>query len=214
MNQQTTSRPTEIPRELDRWNWGAFLLNWIWGLGNHTFVALLALIPGVGFVMMVVLGLRGSRWAWKNGAWRDAEHFRRTQRAWGIAGAIVWLVVIGLVGALIFSLPAIMKNSDAYRITMETLRADQRVTEALGTEIESDFWINGSINVDAGGSGQARLSIPLTGDKGYGTAYSQGVRRGGIWDMRLIYVVVDGASEPIVLENEDSVEIPGVPLNL
>ena len=23
---------TEIPAEIDRWNWGAFLLNWIWGV--------------------------------------------------------------------------------------------------------------------------------------------------------------------------------------
>lgn len=30
-----------VPAEIDRWNWGAFLLNWIWGIGNHTFIALL-----------------------------------------------------------------------------------------------------------------------------------------------------------------------------
>lgn len=30
-----------VPPELDRWNWGAFLLNWIWGIGNNTFIALL-----------------------------------------------------------------------------------------------------------------------------------------------------------------------------
>jgi hypothetical protein len=25
---------TQVPAEIDRWNWGALLLNWIWGLGN------------------------------------------------------------------------------------------------------------------------------------------------------------------------------------
>jgi hypothetical protein len=24
--------PTVVPAEIDRWNWGAFLLNWIWGV--------------------------------------------------------------------------------------------------------------------------------------------------------------------------------------
>ncbi len=24
----------EVPAEIDRWNWGAFLLNWIWGIGR------------------------------------------------------------------------------------------------------------------------------------------------------------------------------------
>ncbi len=71
---------TEIPPELDRWNWGAFLLNWIWGIGNNTFVALLTLVPGIGFIMMFVLGAKGSRWAWRNGRWDSIEHFRRVQR--------------------------------------------------------------------------------------------------------------------------------------
>ena len=54
--------PKTIPAEIDRWNWGAFLLNWIWGIGNNTYIALLALIPGVSFIMLFVLGAKGSAW--------------------------------------------------------------------------------------------------------------------------------------------------------
>ncbi|BAV45927.1 hypothetical protein MesoLj113a_40100 [Mesorhizobium sp. 113-1-2] len=64
---QPLNQPAEIPAELDRWNWGAFFLNWIWGIGNSTFIALLALIPVVNLIMIFVLGARGSRWAWQNG---------------------------------------------------------------------------------------------------------------------------------------------------
>ena len=104
MAEKALNGPAEIPRELDRWNWGAFFLNWIWGIGNSTWIALLTFVPVVGFVMMFVLGARGSRWAWRNRAWRDAEHFRKTQRAWAIAGLAVWLAVIGrAVAALIRS---------------------------------------------------------------------------------------------------------------
>ena len=42
--------PKAIPAEIKRWNWGAFLLNWIWGIGNQTYIALLALVPGFGFI--------------------------------------------------------------------------------------------------------------------------------------------------------------------
>lgn len=28
-----------IPPEIRGWSWGAFLLNWIWGIGNSVFVA-------------------------------------------------------------------------------------------------------------------------------------------------------------------------------
>ena len=37
----------QVPAEIDRWNWGAFLLNWIWGIGNDSFIALLSRI-GLG----------------------------------------------------------------------------------------------------------------------------------------------------------------------
>ncbi len=55
-----TLDPKVIPPEIRRWNWGAFLLNWIWGIGNQTYIALLALIPGVNLVMLFVLGAKGS----------------------------------------------------------------------------------------------------------------------------------------------------------
>lgn len=57
---QPLNQPAEIPAELDRWNWGAFFLNWIWGIGNSTFIALLALIPLVNIVMIIVLGARAA----------------------------------------------------------------------------------------------------------------------------------------------------------
>jgi len=35
-DQSLPHSPAEVPDEIDRWNWGAFLLNWIWGIGNNT----------------------------------------------------------------------------------------------------------------------------------------------------------------------------------
>ncbi len=119
MASQPLNDPAEIPRELDRWNWGAFFLNWIWGIGNSTLIALLALIPGINFIMMIVLGLRGSRWAWRNRYWRDAEHFRKTQRRWAIAGLAIWIIVIGGVAGLFASIVPMMKRSEAYQMSME-----------------------------------------------------------------------------------------------
>ena len=78
--------PQDIPPELDRWNWGAFLLNWIWGVGNNTYIALLTFVPFVGIVMPFVLGAKGSRWAWRNGRWDNVEHFERTPAPVGDLG--------------------------------------------------------------------------------------------------------------------------------
>lgn len=208
------NEPAEIPRELDHWNWGAFFLNWIWGIGNSTWIALLTFVPVLGFVMMFVLGARGSRWAWRNRAWRDAEHFRRTQRAWAIAGLAIWLAVFGTIGGLIFSIPRVLTNSEAYAMTMAAVRADEKVRAALGEDIATGFWTGGSINIEGGGSGRASLSIPLKGSKGNGTATSRAVRVAGKWDLRLVVVAIEGEDTPIVLVNKDRIEIPGAPLDL
>jgi hypothetical protein len=92
--------PKVVPAEVDRWNWGAFLLNWIWGVGNNTFIALLTLVPLVGIVMVFVLGAKGSRWAWRNGRWDSVEHFKRVQRQWAIWGIVIWLGAIILFGGI------------------------------------------------------------------------------------------------------------------
>ncbi len=214
MAMQPLNQPAAIPPELDRWNWGAFLLNWIWGIGNSTFVALLALIPIVNIVMIIVLGARGSRWAWQNRTWRDAEHFRRTQRNWAIAGLIVWVVSIGGCAATVGSLPYILKGSDAYHMTMDAVRADERVKAAIGDDLSDNFWVGGHLNVNANGAGDAEFSIPVHGAKGKGTVYSRVVRTAGQWSMRLLVVRVDGVDAPIVLKNEDHVPIPNAAIGI
>ena len=83
-----------IPAEISGWNWGAFFLNWIWGVGNSTYFALLALVPYVGVVMIFVLGAKGSTWAWRNHRWDSVEHFKRVQRKWAWWGLGVFCIEV------------------------------------------------------------------------------------------------------------------------
>lgn len=96
------------PPEVTGWSWGAFLLNWIWAIGNRTWIGLLALVPYVGVIMCIVLGVKGREWAWQNKRWDSIEHFNRVQRRWGAWGA--GLLVIPVVG--IFAAVAIPAYSD------------------------------------------------------------------------------------------------------
>ncbi len=92
-----------VPYEIKGWNWGAFLLGWIWGIGNHVWIALLSAIPYVGWVMEIVLGLKGNEWAWRNKKWDSVEHFKRTQRTWtkwGV-GLVILPAVVGILAAVI-----------------------------------------------------------------------------------------------------------------
>lgn len=88
------------PAATGRWNWGAFLMTWIWGLGNGTYIALLALLPVVNIVMAVILGIKGGRWAWKNRRWENVEQFTRVQALWTafgfglLAGCVLVLAIV------------------------------------------------------------------------------------------------------------------------
>lgn len=199
MTNEALNDPAEIPPELDRWNWGAFFLNWIWGIGNSTWIALIALIPFVNLVMMIVLGFRGSRWAWRNRTWRSPDQFRRTQRAWGIAGLIVWIVVLGGFGTMFYTMPGILKNTDAYAQTMKAVQSDPQVVSALGPNIQDGFWVFGQVTVDGNGGGAASYNIPIHGEKGSGRAMVQATREGNRWTIRQLVVTVDGRQTPIVL---------------
>ena len=107
---------SDVPDEIKGWNWGAFFLGWIWGIGNKVWIALLTLLLLVSFIpityimfdviempygtegptlilygsfyfiVSIVLGIKGNEWAWTNKKWDSIEHFKRTQRTWGMVG--------------------------------------------------------------------------------------------------------------------------------
>ncbi|WP_244734048.1 cytochrome c oxidase assembly factor Coa1 family protein [Mesorhizobium sp. 113-1-2] len=147
-------------------------------------------------------------------AWRDAEQFRKTQRNWAIAGLVVWVVGIGGCAASVGSVPYILKGSDAYHMTMDAIRADTRVKAAIGDDMTDNFWVGGSLNVNANGAGDAQFGIPVHGAKGKGTVFSHLVRNAGTWSIRLLVVRVDGVDAPIVLTNEDHVPIPNAAIGI
>ena len=97
-----------VPDGIKGWHWGAFLFNWIWAIGNKTWIGLLAFIPYVGFIMAIILGIKGREWAWRNKEWESEAHFHRVQKKWtqwGV-GIIIFFVVAGILAAIIIPMVA------------------------------------------------------------------------------------------------------------
>lgn len=92
-----------IPAGVKGWSWGAFMLSWIWAIGNRTWIGLLALVPLLGLFVSIWLGIKGREMAWKNKRWDNVEHFRRVQRAWSYWG--LGLLVFKLVVCLAVAVP-------------------------------------------------------------------------------------------------------------
>lgn len=91
-----------VPDQIRGFNWGAFLMNWIWTLGNAScgmavLSFVLSAIPVVNLGWAIYLGLHGNEIAWRSKPWQSVEHFKATQRKWTIAGVI--LLVLGLLFA-------------------------------------------------------------------------------------------------------------------
>ncbi len=77
-----------VPDEIKGWNWGAFLMPWLWPFTNHVWIGLLCFVPQIGWLMAIALGSKGNEWAWKSKRWRSIEHFKAHQRGWAIAGIL------------------------------------------------------------------------------------------------------------------------------
>lgn len=91
-----------------KFSWGAFLLNWIWGLGNKTFITLIifpislaAYIPFVGWLVTlgcsIWFGIKGNEWAWQNKRWESIEHFHAVQKKWAMWGVILFVLQMILI---------------------------------------------------------------------------------------------------------------------
>lgn len=95
-NNSGMGRGVVLPPGVAGWSWGAFLWNWLWAIFNKTWIGLLALIPYVGLIVAIYLGVKGRELAWCNKRWESVEHFNRVQRSWSMWGAIIILGTIGL----------------------------------------------------------------------------------------------------------------------
>lgn len=102
LNNSGGGKSIEVPPGVAGWSWGAFLLNWIWAIFNSTWIGLLCLVPYIGFIFAIYLGIKGRELAWRNKRWDSMEHFNRVQRNWSKWALIIILgtMVIGILAAI------------------------------------------------------------------------------------------------------------------
>lgn len=183
-----------VPEEIKCWNWGAFLLNWVWGIGNSTYIALLMFVPFVNFVMLFILAAKGNEWAWKNRTWRDVQHFKSTQKKWRNAGFVFILIFFSL---LLIPLLSLMKGQ-AYDLSVAAVQTNTQVINMVGKRPEPSFFVLGEISYN-GSSGNADLNYSIEGAKGRAEVYVYATKLGGSWKLQELLVVNEVTGERVVL---------------
>jgi hypothetical protein len=88
---------SEVPVEIQRWNWGAAGLTFIWGATHRVWISLITLIPVVGLIWWIVMGVKGSEWAWRAQHWESVDAFiayQKKWKPWGIVFFILWALTL------------------------------------------------------------------------------------------------------------------------
>lgn len=120
-----TPTPIVVSRQpnLSKWNWGAFFLNWIWGIFNgcwwllpiYLVIIVCSFIPIVNLFSIVLsiafsvtCGVKGTEWAWENKVWTSVDDFEHTQSVWskvavGLFFASLLLGMVMMILVLAFS---------------------------------------------------------------------------------------------------------------
>lgn len=86
--------PAELPADLRGFNWGAFFLQWVWGIRHKVSWAWWSLIPIVNIFIAFKLGFHGNELAWKNCEWKSEIHFDEVEREWTMAGIGIFIIFL------------------------------------------------------------------------------------------------------------------------
>jgi len=153
------------PRTISRWNWGAMLLNVVWGAKHNVDFAFLTLIPVLGLIVPFILGMKGNEWAWKNGRWANAAQFEAAQKNWAFWGFVTWFFIF--VALFIPVLHGIInmkwERSEVYQKAVAEFIQIEKIKMLLGSPIKSRIY-----EVKKFSNNRGRIGVKL---KGSNTAF-------------------------------------------
>src|SRR5262245_12157454 len=119
-----------------------------------------------------------------------------------------WFVPVGCLGMVLMAVVFVVavayfaiesfKSSPPYQEAMAKTRSNAAVIRELGEPIEAGLLFSGRINVN-GASGNADLSIPVSGPKKSGKVFVVAEKKLGKWEFSALEVEIEGESKRINL---------------
>jgi hypothetical protein len=108
------------------------------------------------------------------------------------------ILFVAFVGSVVLIVFSAVKSTDVYKDALARAKAHPSVIEALGSPIKEGFLVSGNTNVN-GASGEANLSIPISGPKGKGTVYVAANKSLGRWNYSGLIVEIEKTHQRIDL---------------
>ncbi len=119
-------------------------------------------------------------------------------RNWKWLVPTLLIIFLGLPLAILGMVFAAIKNSDAAKESFLRAQSNSLLVERIGSPIEEGSLVAGSINV-AGSSGDADLSIPISGPKGKATVYVTARKIADTWNYIQMIAAIESSGEKIDL---------------
>jgi hypothetical protein len=117
--------------------------------------------------------------------------------------AVVFFGFIAFIAFLGVVVIGSFRSSDPYQQAVRRAQSDPRVAAVLGQPIEIGWFISGSINTE-NDQGTANLTIPISGPRGKGKIYIEGVKKRGRWTYSEMIVTPEKGEEINLLEGDAS----------
>lgn len=111
--------------------------------------------------------------------------------------AVILLLVFG-VGAAVFGVTKLLKNSEPYEYAVKQATANEALITIIGEPIETDGMMQGSLNY-SNGKGSADITIPLKGPNGKASVSVKGENADEEWIYEELYITIKETGEQINL---------------
>lgn len=109
--------------------------------------------------------------------------------------AVFFVALVGSIALIVFSA---IKSTDVYKEALTRAKAHPAVIEAIGLPITEGLLVSGNTSVN-GASGEANLSIPISGPNGKATIYVAATKSLGQWNYSGLVAEIEKTHERINL---------------
>ena len=119
-------------KEIKKFNWGAFLLGWFWGIFNKSYKTLwqlpISLIPQggavVSFFISIYFGINGNKWALENKQFNSLDDFQKYQRLFAVIGFLVsvFYTVVFFLNIIHLKMNILFPSNNEYDFNLITLK--------------------------------------------------------------------------------------------
>ncbi|MDT0556454.1 cytochrome c oxidase assembly factor Coa1 family protein [Patiriisocius hiemis] len=112
---------------------------------------------------------------------------------------LIIILIIAFAGTIFYGVTSMFSESEPYKTAFELANNNEEVTSVLGSPIENDGMIKGSINL-SNDDGEAFFDVPAKGPNGNAIITVDATKTNGNWTYEVLEIKLESTQEIIDLK--------------